>query len=95
MKPTSTFAIPTWNYLWTIDDGGIEDDDDNFADDEDNDNDKWWRMTITFMTIITIMGIVPLPWSVQHQGQEPTHYEAMPEKVNIETIFPTLKTYST
>ena len=51
-------------------------------------------MTIIFMTIITMMGIAPLPWSVQHQGQEPTHYEAMPEKVNIETIFPTLKTYS-
>ena len=48
VKPTSTFAIPTWNYLWTIDDGGIEDDDDNVADDEDDDYDKWWRMTIIF-----------------------------------------------
>ena len=42
-------------------------------------------MTIIFMTIITMMGIAPLPWSVQHQGQEPTHYEAMPEKVNIQS----------
>ena len=77
-----------------VDDGGIEDDDDN-ADDEDYYYDKLWRMTIIFMTIITMMGIAPLPWSAQHQGQEPTHYEAMPEKVNIETIFPALKTYAT
>ena len=56
-------------------------------------SDDEWQLYL--MTITTMMGIAPLPWSAQHQGQEPTHYEAMPEKVNIETIFPTLKTYST